>query len=98
MNNTLSERLEYWRIKRPSGWLMNEFMMSAKKLEEENAKLKGILHAHASCSPHVLNPGQPNEVTCALCRVFIDGARDAFGYAHWPATPHTKERTKETLK
>ena len=38
----LSEQLEYFRIERPSEWLMGDFIKDAKELETQINDLRGI--------------------------------------------------------
>lgn len=38
-NNSLVERLKFWRAERPDEWTMDEFIWDAKKLEQERNEL-----------------------------------------------------------
>lgn len=44
----------------------------------------------SSASPSIFHAGdQTREHSCTTCRLLIDEARDALGFAHWPAVPYT---------
>lgn len=38
-NNTLSERLKFWRSERPDGWIMDGFIKTAEELENQAKKI-----------------------------------------------------------
>ena len=54
------------------------------------AKVVKYLSDIASGSPGVVQPGTASERPCALCLAHINHAREALGYAPWPAVPGTK--------
>lgn len=46
-NATLSGRLEYWRVERPSEWMMDEFIRDARKLEAQLSEARQQSEAEA---------------------------------------------------